>query len=590
MYDDDHSGNDAVSKARFQKLLREVEQKELHRRNAGRYRSDSSGSSTWIGSLTSAGSNSNGKAGKTKWTKYRWLQFGVYLWAGRLGMVMIGGMIPAFISLLSGWFTGISSSTKSEYKGIEEVSVNGLSRVKSWEWLNLLKDDFSAVSHWRNDYEIQLIRKVPVISAETIELLFNSLIVVPPVTHRPSLKIQSSKQILHEGNDMDDIITEDIQQVPNDGRYFSYFTEDRPWSTYYARSYEYLRLDQYLTSFQLGKGDGDISSSSSSCSIRFPPHRFIDKLRAQSDVLTRIDSSTENKVGFTHYMYLAYPHLLPYLESFAPSLALISKYLAGTNVNSPNNVLQASLWISSPNVSAVMHYDLDDNFLLQLSGNKTVVIASPEAAAFVKPYSSLHPLWRQSSIDQLVDAETLLALREDFAAEDSLERELAEVRRKRGQGKGVKKLETSERQTTNSSRMFSDGSRALIWQVEIHPGDMLYIPAGYFHSVITGNDSVSINAWHGSSLSNLYKKFSRVSLPFTSEDTVTSRLSDVVGILRHLSTQLGWDRDYLVQAMRRKYSDDLISKMTSGTTMDQDHCPALFERFCTKTSLHVAGT
>jgi hypothetical protein len=302
-----------------------------------------------------------------------------------------------------------------------------------------------------------------------------------------------------------------------------------------------------------------------------------------------------NQNPFTHYMYLVYPHLLPYLESFAPSLALIAKYLHGEGKKSSSSPLQASLWMASPNVSAVMHYDLDDNFLLQLFGDKTVVVASPEAVAFIKPYPSLHPLWRQSSIDNLVKVEDLASLRDDFETEETLRRELEEFRRKRDNhkeyaGGGQKKQPLfTDLSSKESDKIGVAFNRSIIWQVDLSPGDMLYIPAGYFHAVITGEDSVSVNAWFGSALADLYNKFAHASLPFLPEDPVSSRLSDVVGILRQICLHLNQDRDCLSREVRRKYDEDLITKMATTTVKNEEECPVVYEPFCTKVSLQAAG-
>ena len=42
-----------------------------------------------------------------------------------------------------------------------------------------------------------------------------------------------------------------------------------------------------------------------------------------------------------------------------------------------------------------------------------------------------------------------------------------------------------------------------LWEVTLSAGDMLYLPAGFYHTVTAGADSVSVNAWFPSKLSQV---------------------------------------------------------------------------------------
>ena len=42
---------------------------------------------------------------------------------------------------------------------------------------------------------------------------------------------------------------------------------------------------------------------------------------------------------------------------------------------------------ASPGAVAALHYDMEDNFLLQLTGQKTVTLLSPEGYEIVQPFS-----------------------------------------------------------------------------------------------------------------------------------------------------------------------------------------------------------
>ena len=43
--------------------------------------------------------------------------------------------------------------------------------------------------------------------------------------------------------------------------------------------------------------------------------------------------------------------------------------------------------LASPGAVAALHYDMEDNFLLQLTGQKTVTLLSPEGYEIVQPFS-----------------------------------------------------------------------------------------------------------------------------------------------------------------------------------------------------------
>lgn len=110
------------------------------------------------------------------------------------------------------------------------------------------------------------------------------------------------------------------------------------------------------------------------------------------------------------------------------------------------------LWLARQGWTVSPHYDVTDNLYLQLRGSKTFLVASPEAARSLALHPSLHPSWRQS---QRLELTSMPALRAATEGDPSVR----------------------------------------IWEVTLRAGDALFLPAFFLHSVETGADSVSVNAW-----------------------------------------------------------------------------------------------
>lgn len=177
--------------------------------------------------------------------------------------------------------------------------------------------------------------------------------------------------------------------------------------------------------------------------------------------------------------HITQPLVLNTTNKIAPSL------LSVVGLHAENAAYH--LWLGRQNATVSPHYDIEDNVYLQMHGDKTFLIASPEAFRFFKPHSVLHPSWRQAQRDYLV------TLRQWIQAS-------REVR---------------------SGRDFTSANAppVAIWQVTLLPGDLLYLPAYHFHTVMTGHESVSVNAWIPSSASAAYEEVRRlVPRPFDAHD------------------------------------------------------------------------
>lgn len=106
-----------------------------------------------------------------------------------------------------------------------------------------------------------------------------------------------------------------------------------------------------------------------------------------------------------------------------------------------------SLWIGK-NTRSGLHYDYNDNFLVQIYGIKKVFLVAPEETKY------LYPLPENFTKTQVSPLEP------DF-------------------------------------KKFPKFKKATIWTGEIKPGEVLYIPRGWFHYIYSPNESISLNCWYG---------------------------------------------------------------------------------------------
>jgi len=115
------------------------------------------------------------------------------------------------------------------------------------------------------------------------------------------------------------------------------------------------------------------------------------------------------------------------------------------------------LWVSSPGVTAALHFDSRDNYLTQLVGKKQVWLSSPREWRSLYTFSSLHPLSRQSQVP-FEDGPWAI----------------------------------------HASGSFPASLFAYLRVVTLEPGDSLFIPAFYFHLVRVSPSegaSVSVNTY-----------------------------------------------------------------------------------------------
>ena len=112
-----------------------------------------------------------------------------------------------------------------------------------------------------------------------------------------------------------------------------------------------------------------------------------------------------------------------------------------------------NLWVGNKTRSG-LHFDNADNLFGQFYGRKRASLVSPESSKSLYPFLDC-PSKSQVNLDT-----------PDFKRHPN-----------------SKKIE--------------------VWEYELSPGDALYIPRGWWHHICSEGISMSINCWHGSTLSDL---------------------------------------------------------------------------------------
>jgi hypothetical protein len=111
-----------------------------------------------------------------------------------------------------------------------------------------------------------------------------------------------------------------------------------------------------------------------------------------------------------------------------------------------------TLFMGSPGVKSQLHYDLSHNAFVQLSGRKYFLLFPPESERLLYLYPRTHPHYRQSQVNTSATPEDISRFSPLFAY-----------------GRGM--------------------------EVVLVPGDLLYIPPGWFHEVTSLDFAVSLSVW-----------------------------------------------------------------------------------------------
>lgn len=179
----------------------------------------------------------------------------------------------------------------------------------------------------------------------------------------------------------------------------------------------------------------------------------------------------------------------------------------------PKNVNQQkitiNLWIGS-NTRSGLHYDSKDNFLSQIYGTKKVILIAPEDTEYLYP---IPDNFTKSLVDPLMP----------------------------------------------NLKDFPKFRKAHLLEGQIHKGDTLFIPRGWWHYIYSQGPSISMNCWYGESLT--YKDF-------------------FISLFRSgWLTYYAFVRDFFrYGVMMRPYEQRLFSPPPAGK-MAYDLCKTLIRRF-----------
>jgi hypothetical protein len=71
-----------------------------------------------------------------------------------------------------------------------------------------------------------------------------------------------------------------------------------------------------------------------------------------------------------------------------------------------------------------------------------------------------------------------------------------------------------------------------VYEVTLHPGDVLYIPPFYFHAVVSHASSVSINTWIGSRYLVSNDALKNIDLPYRENSATVAQLSALAAMIK----------------------------------------------------------
>lgn len=127
------------------------------------------------------------------------------------------------------------------------------------------------------------------------------------------------------------------------------------------------------------------------------------------------------------------------------------------------------IWTASAGAFTQAHYDVADNYFVQCDGRKEVLLWPPATADVLQPFPDAHPRARKAQVN------VCAALAEERALSEK-ERRAQLTHREMFPGRAPKYLPQPTR-------------------VSLSPGDVLYIPAFWFHHVISETPTLSLNVF-----------------------------------------------------------------------------------------------
>ena len=185
-------------------------------------------------------------------------------------------------------------------------------------------------------------------------------------------------------------------------------------------------------------------------------------------VIPLFTTSSPIERGYNAYIRLLNLQSHPKLTSLLPLARVL--HLAGSNL------ISANLWLGDGSIKSAIHYDGQDNLLLQLSGTKTILLIPPE----LEPYMQ----YKKYTESRFVFDETTGKFVDGALKSTS----------KTVMNHGTFDPFSSKSRDHEQQFDFVKGSRAMI--STLHPGETLFLPALWSHAVVSSTGlNVAVNLW-----------------------------------------------------------------------------------------------
>ncbi len=134
-----------------------------------------------------------------------------------------------------------------------------------------------------------------------------------------------------------------------------------------------------------------------------------------------------------------------------------------------SNIEAVNIWLNINKASSTLHYDANHNFLMVIDGCKHVLLISPSMTEMLQPFCAFCDTPNHSNLSG-IELKSLIA-------------------------------------------SLSSGSSAKVFEIDVCCGDILFIPEGWWHQVRSDSNTVAVNGWFLSCLTELITKNSEM-LPY----------------------------------------------------------------------------
>eukprot|EP01038_Epipyxis_sp_PR26KG_P015227 gene15227-20512_t len=153
-----------------------------------------------------------------------------------------------------------------------------------------------------------------------------------------------------------------------------------------------------------------------------------------------------------------------------------------------------SAWINVREIKSTLHYDSNHNLLCVVNGQKKVTLISPKYTPFLSPFSS----YKESTNHSHLSYDEVLNLANKMNNNNF---------------KTINNNNDNNNNNNNNEINESDGFIELE-TIVLKPGNVLFIPEGWWHQVLSDSCTIGYNFWFSSILSKLWKDSSHMSCYF----------------------------------------------------------------------------